>query len=717
MKCHAVSHLAGLVAFVACFAIGTTAGVGQESDVQTRNGNDTNPRAGLIAQMDANGDGKIERHEVDGSQWVRLSKLDGNGDGVIAGEELDRLRRQTGPAQRPATRRPGGAPAGFDVRSFQGSNGATIDYSLLTPEDIQPGSKLPLVLCLHGGRGATMAAKVLASPDSQKRHPCFVMAPACEPAAIWVVAGYGDDYSKTKSVESELMEAIEDVIATHAVDPNRIYITGQSKGGHGTWGMILAYPDRFAAAAPVCGPFHAPDVSAIAKLPIWVFHGNQDEGVPVEHSRRLVAALRDAGGSPGYTEFPGVGHSSWIPAYSMDFFWDWLFRQRRSDSGVPTAGNVQPQGPVASAQTSELLPTVEWVSHGFTTEQRDTIRAAFQDGVDQGAIPGGSLLLVHRGEVVFREAFGVDDLDTHHAFPVDARCRLASVTKPHSATVLAILADRGKLSLEDPIDKYLPEFSQIKVRGKGLASRRPTIAECLSHTSGYPGSQALTPDSLDFDWQNGTITGIVSALATTPLVNEPGTQNAYSWTGYMIAGRVAEIVTGKEYSALMRELLLDPVGATSTSYPSENTQRMPAAYERTPEGLRPFQGEPFGSVINPGGGLAGTLDGVGRFLLLHRNRGRVDGRQIVSADALTRMYVPHPVSKGREYGLGFNVLRQRPDGTAGRVMYIGGSGTLVAIDFDQDLIIVVLTQVGRQDIQWRRQLLRQIDRVFASASP
>ncbi len=396
------------------------------------------------------------------------------------------------------------------------------------------------------------------------------------------------------------------------------------------------------------------------------FHGNQDEGVPVEHPRRLVAALRDAGGSPGYTE---------------------------------------------------LLPTVEWTSHGFTTEQRDTIRAAFQDGVDQGAIPGGSLLLVHGGEVVFREAFGVDDLDTHRVFPLNARCRLASLTKPHSATVLAILADRGRLSLEDPIDKYLPEFSQIKVRGKGLASRRPTIAECLSHTSGYPGSQALTPDSLDFDWQNGTLTGIVSVLATTPLVNEPGTQNAYSWTGYMIAGRVAEVVTGKEYSALMRELLLDPVGATSTSYPSENMQKMPAAYERTSEGLRAFQGEPFGSVINPGGGLAGTLDGVGRFLMLHRNRGNLDGRQIVSADALARMYVPHPASKGREYGLGFNVLRQRPDRTAGRVMHIGGSGTLVLIDLDQDLIIVVLTQVGSQDIQWRRQLLKQIDRVFASGSP
>ena len=173
----------------------------------------------------------------------------------------------------------------------------------------------------------------------------------------------------------------------------------------------------------------------------------------------------------------------------------------------------------------------------------------------------------------------------------------------------------------------------------------------------------------------------------------------------MIAGRVAEVVTGKEYSALMRELLLDPVGATSTSYPSENMQKMPAAYERTSEGLRAFQGEPFGSVINPGGGLAGTLDGVGRFLMLHRNRGNLDGRQIVSADALARMYVPHPASKGREYGLGFNVLRQRPDGTAGRVMHIGGSGTLVLIDLDQDLIIVVLTQVGSQDIQWRRQIL------------
>ncbi len=300
----------------------------QQANAQQQQRNRTQ-RQSMFDQLDANGDGKIEKGEVDGSMWFRLSRRDSNGDGAITPNEVSQLRRPSQQAQTPTTARPGGAPANFDVKSFQASTGNSINYSLFVPQEIQPDEQLPLVLCLHGGRGATWAAKVAGGAEFQQKRRCFVMAPACEAIAIWVAAGYGDDYSKTMSVENEVMEAIDDVIAKYPVDPDRLYVTGQSKGGHGTWGMISKFPDRFAAAAPVCGPFYTDDVSAIAELPIWIFHGNNDQSVPVEISRKLVAALREAGASPGYTEFPGVGHNSWIPAYSMDVFWDWLFEQRR----------------------------------------------------------------------------------------------------------------------------------------------------------------------------------------------------------------------------------------------------------------------------------------------------------------------------------------------------------------------------------------------------
>ena len=370
-------------------------------------------------------------------------------------------------------------------------------------------------------------------------------------------------------------------------------------------------------------------------------------------------------------------------------------------------------GPVAGG--SELLPMGDWAGHGLSVEQRETIRSAFRRGIDSKSIPGGSLLLIHDGEVIFREAFGMADLETKEPFTTGALCRLASVTKLHSSTVLAMLADRGKLSLDDPIDKYIEEFKQLSVRGKGAAARRPTIAECLSHTAGFPGNNVIKAGKFELDW-SGTLEEVVSELTTRPLFNEPGTTYAYSRLGYMTAGRIAEVVTGKAFPDIMRELLLEPVGATnSTFYSSEHAQKqMPTVYERKGDGIHPLQFEGPLPVINPGGHLCATLDGVGRVLLLHRNHGRVDGKSIVSEEALAKMYVPQPATKGTGYGMGLNILKQRPDDTTSRVMHIGGSGTMIVIDFDLDLIVVVLTQIKGQKLKWRQQLIREIYEIFQS---
>ena len=129
----------------------------------------------------------------------------------------------------------------------------------------------------------------------------------------------------------ELMALIRSLVDELAIDEDRIYVTGQSMGGGGTWGMLAYYPRCFAAAAPVCGTGDVDSAAAIAEggTAVWAFHGDADSTVPVDGSRRMIAALRAAGGRPQYTEYPGVKHDSWVDAYPEPALHRWMFQQAR----------------------------------------------------------------------------------------------------------------------------------------------------------------------------------------------------------------------------------------------------------------------------------------------------------------------------------------------------------------------------------------------------
>jgi predicted peptidase len=126
---------------------------------------------------------------------------------------------------------------------------------------------------------------------------------------------------------------IRHVETTYKVEPDRIYVTGLSLGGAGTWQLAANYPDRFAAIAPVCGQAEKDAANVIAHIPTWVFHGGSDAAVPLKFSSGMVKALRDAGGKPKYTIYPVAEHDSWSETYSNPELYDWFLQHRRTLRG------------------------------------------------------------------------------------------------------------------------------------------------------------------------------------------------------------------------------------------------------------------------------------------------------------------------------------------------------------------------------------------------
>ena len=215
-------------------------------------------------------------------------------------------------------------------------------YRLMKPANVEAGQSYPLVLFLHGAgeRGTDNAnqlkylPRLMASDAHREKFPCYVLAPQCRSGKQWVNVPWSDVESTPlpKEPSHQLRVAIailERTLKEEQVDRDRVYLTGLSMGGFGSWDLAARHPDWFAAVAPICGGGDEATAKSLAGLPIWVFHGGADTVVKTVRSQRMVAALKEAGGDPKYTEFPGVGHNSWTPAYEKTDLLNWMFEQRR----------------------------------------------------------------------------------------------------------------------------------------------------------------------------------------------------------------------------------------------------------------------------------------------------------------------------------------------------------------------------------------------------
>ncbi|MEO7046808.1 MAG: prolyl oligopeptidase family serine peptidase [Ferruginibacter sp.] len=233
-------------------------------------------------------------------------------------------------------------PSRYSFEKYKNTKGDSLNYRMLYP-DADPFRKYPLVIFLHGSgeRGNDNDAQLkwgamnFATDQNMMLHPALVVAPQCPKNMEWANFSKKEGSTErhllpTPSKPMELlMELIKQLIKTMPVDTNRIYITGLSMGGYGTYDAIVRYPGVFAAAMPVCGGGDVSKAASIAHLPLWIILGAEDPAVSPLNSLEMLQALTAAGAHPGFTQYPEVGHFSWLGAYSDPLMLEWLFRQKK----------------------------------------------------------------------------------------------------------------------------------------------------------------------------------------------------------------------------------------------------------------------------------------------------------------------------------------------------------------------------------------------------
>lgn len=286
---------------------------------------------------------------------------------LVMGGYLITIHARTVASQGPSTKKilPTLSTGGFSTNLFTDASNNTMVYYLYTPANYTPQKKYPLVLLMPGGgerynpaislqqnndiqMNATYVrvwSSVYGAPNNpqvQIKYPSFIVVPQIRNNQQWVdVPSSQGPYIQAPQPTASLLDAkalLDLLQSTYAgIDANRLYITGISLGAYGIWDAIERWPNYFAAAAPIAGGGDPSRVADITKLPIWDFHGAQDNIVPVSGSRTMIAALQKAGGHPIYTEYPNQKHGSWANAYCLGNasepatgFYAWLFAQKKA---------------------------------------------------------------------------------------------------------------------------------------------------------------------------------------------------------------------------------------------------------------------------------------------------------------------------------------------------------------------------------------------------
>jgi CubicO group peptidase (beta-lactamase class C family) len=349
------------------------------------------------------------------------------------------------------------------------------------------------------------------------------------------------------------------------------------------------------------------------------------------------------------------------------------------------------------------------------SQDTSAIRSEFQGYVDRHQTSGTVTLVARKGKVVSLEAVGWQDIEAKTPMKTDTIFQIASMTKPVTALGIAMLEEEGKLSIDDAVEKHLPEFRGQQLITKkeggtvtlGKPARPITIKDLLTHTSGLRGGAPPGFGEV-YSKRNRTLHEVTIAVSQWPLEFEPGSKWAYCNMGIDVLGRLIEVCSGTTYEKFLEERLFHPLGMKDTFfYPTpEQKARVATLYKKDKDGLARsdnFLGDAVGGRFPlPAGGMFSTAPDMMKFYQMMLNRGTADGKRYLSEAGVEKMVRNHTgelragFTDGIVMGLGFQVVG-KPVGVTeilspGTFGHGGAFGTQGWVDPKKEMIFVLMVQ-------------------------
>ena len=347
-------------------------------------------------------------------------------------------------------------------------------------------------------------------------------------------------------------------------------------------------------------------------------------------------------------------------------------------------------------------------------DQFAAVRPAMQAFVDRGELPGVVTVVGRADGPPSIEAVGFADLEAKRPMAADTMFRIASMTKPITALAVLMLQEDGKLNVEDPVEKYLPEFTGQRIvvskDGDKLTLGKPkrpiTLRDLLTHTSGLPAGYPAGLGDV-YGKRHRTLAETTLAVSQQPLDFEPGSKWSYCNAGIDTLGRIVEVVSGGSYEAFLHARLFGPLGMTDTTFnPTPAQQKHLATVYGVKDGKLAANPTTFLAALEnskhpvPAGGLCSTAGDIAKLYQCLLNGGELGGRRVIGKETLALMTktqtgdLPTGFTDGMSYGFGFAVVKEPKGVTAmlskGTFGHGGAFGTQSWADPKQGLYVVLL---------------------------
>ncbi len=388
---------------------------------------------------------------------------------------------------------------------------------------------------------------------------------------------------------------------------------------------------------------------------------------------------------------------------------------------------------ISSMVSAGTMPTVSPEEAGFSSERLQRIHDLMQRNIDAGNFAGAVTVVARDGSIAHFETHGMMDLDAKKPMAKDAIFRIMSMTKPVVGVSILMMLEEGKIRLNDPVSRFIPQLKDMKV-AIPLPSPSPSpfappsqapqdprfytmpvdreiaIRDLMTHTSGMVSGPISMSQNAKVGYKEGeTLADYIPRLGSVPLEFQPGTKWAYSaQAGIDTLVRIVEIVSGQPFDQFIQNRLFEPLGMKDTCfYPAEElTPRIATLYRRTPKGLQKQDNPAFmnGTYISGGGGLFSTAEDYLRFGQMLANGGILDGKRILgrrTVEMMASLHIPDTLpgrNPGEGYGLTVRVINN--SGAAGTALsngsfgWSGAFGTHFWVDPKEKIVAVLMTQGG-----------------------